>query len=171
MDDDSGSSRDRHVSEIGRRGRDFDHLTATLKSEAPGQAHVVILAGPSGEDTTEAAQAIANALDMSLYRIDLGALVGKYLDETEQNLSRVFDAASDDSTVLFFDEADALFGKRTEVADAHDRYAEAAGEYLRQRIDASGRLVLLTVRDTGRARRVARGLTRAKGLVVRCSRE
>jgi SpoVK/Ycf46/Vps4 family AAA+-type ATPase len=82
-----------------------------------------LFAGESGTGKTMAAEVIANDLNLNLYRIDLSAVVSKYIGETEKNLRHLFDAAEDGGAILFFDEADALFGKRSEVRDSHDRYA------------------------------------------------
>ncbi len=80
---------------------------------------------------------------MNLYRIDLSAVVSKYIGETEKNLRRLFDAAEDGGAILFFDEADALFGKRSEVKDSHDRYANIEINYLLQRLESFGGLAIL----------------------------
>ncbi|HSD85248.1 MAG TPA: AAA family ATPase, partial [Anaerolineae bacterium] len=80
---------------------------------------------------------------LNLYRIDLSAVVSKYIGETEKNLRRLFDAAEDGGAVLFFDEADALFGKRSEVRDSHDRYANIEVNYLLQRLEAYQGLAIL----------------------------
>ena len=104
-----------------------------------------LFAGPSGAGKTMAAEVIAADLDLDLYRIDLSGLVSKYIGETEKNLRRVFEAAEGAGAVLFFDEADALFGKRTEVKDSHDRYANIEVSYLLQRMESySGFSVLAT---------------------------
>jgi hypothetical protein len=95
-----------------------------------------LFAGPSGTGKTMAAEVLANALRLHLYRIDLSAVVSKYIGETEKNLRRLFDAAEDGGALLFFDEADALFGKRSEVKDSHDRYANIEINYLLQRMEA-----------------------------------
>ncbi len=102
-----------------------------------------LFAGESGTGKTMAAEVIANDLQLSLYRIDLSAVVSKYIGETEKNLRRLFDAAEDGGTLLFFDEADALFGKRSEVKDSHDRYANIEINYLLQRIEAYRGLAIL----------------------------
>src|SRR4029453_6686369 len=96
----------------------------------------VLFAGPSGTGKTMAAEVIANALELVLYRIDLSQVVSKYIGETEKSLRRVFDAAEDGGAILLFDEADALFGKRSEVKDSHDRYANIEVSYLLQRMEA-----------------------------------
>lgn len=83
-----------------------------------------------------AAKALANDLRLSLYQIDLSAVVGKYVGGTEKNLRRLFEAAENSDTILFLDEADALFGKRSEVKDSHDRYANMDRKYLLQRIES-----------------------------------
>ena len=99
--------------------------------------------GESGTGKTMAAEVVANRLRLSLYRIDLSAVVSKYIGETEKNLRKVFDAAEDGGAILFFDEADALFGKRSEVKDSHDRYANIEINYLLQRMEAYRGLAIL----------------------------
>ncbi len=103
----------------------------------------VLFAGESGTGKTMAAEVIANELGLSLYRIDLSAVVSKYIGETEKNLRKLFDAAEDGGAILFFDEADALFGKRSEVKDSHDRYANIEINYLLQRMEAYRGLAIL----------------------------
>jgi len=102
-----------------------------------------LFAGETGTGKTMAAEVIANHLRLSLYRIDLSAVVSKYIGETEKNLRRLFDAAEDGGAILFFDEADALFGKRSEVKDSHDRYANIEINYLLQRIESYRGLAIL----------------------------
>ena len=102
-----------------------------------------LFAGPSGTGKTMAAEVIAHHLRLNLYRIDLSAVVNKYIGETEKNLRRVFDAAEEGSALLFFDEADALFGKRSEVKDSHDRYANIEINYLLQRMEGYRGLAIL----------------------------
>jgi hypothetical protein len=102
-----------------------------------------LFAGGSGTGKTMAAEVIANELGLNLYRIDLSSVVSKYIGETEKNLRRLFDAAEDGGSVLFFDEADALFGKRSEVKDSHDRYANIEINYLLQRMEAYNGLAIL----------------------------
>lgn len=102
-----------------------------------------LFAGESGTGKTMAAEVIANELHLNLYRIDLSAVVSKYIGETEKNLRRLFDAAEDGGAILFFDEADALFGKRSEVKDSHDRYANIEINYLLQRMEAFRGLAIL----------------------------
>jgi SpoVK/Ycf46/Vps4 family AAA+-type ATPase len=91
-----------------------------------------------------AAEVMANELSLPLYRVDLSQVVSKYIGETEKNLGRVFDAAEDGSAILLFDEADALFGRRSEVKDSHDRYANVEISYLLQRMEAYRGLAILT---------------------------
>jgi AAA+ superfamily predicted ATPase len=103
-----------------------------------------LFAGPSGTGKTMAAEVLANDLCLDLYRIDLSQVVSKYIGETEKNLRRVFDAAEEGAAVLLFDEADALFGKRSEVKDSHDRYANIEVSYLLQRMETYRGLAILT---------------------------
>jgi AAA+ superfamily predicted ATPase len=102
-----------------------------------------LFSGPSGTGKTMAAEVIANACRLDLYAIDLSAVISKYIGETEKNLRKLFDAAEDSGAILFFDEADALFGKRSEVKDSHDRYANTQIDYLLQRMEAYPGLAIL----------------------------
>jgi hypothetical protein len=95
----------------------------------------VLFAGPPGTGKTMAAEVIANELELDLYRVDLSTVVSKYIGETEKNLERIFEEAQSSNAILFFDEADAIFGKRSEVKDAHDRYANLEISYLLQRME------------------------------------
>jgi ATPase family associated with various cellular activities (AAA) len=103
-----------------------------------------LLAGLSGTGKTMSGEVLANELRLDLYRIDLSQVVSKYIGETEKNLRRVFDAAEDGGAILLFDEADALFGKRSEVKDSHDRYANIEVSYLLQRMETYRGLAVLT---------------------------
>jgi SpoVK/Ycf46/Vps4 family AAA+-type ATPase len=100
-----------------------------------GRGLNVLFAGPSGTGKTMAAQVVARALGRELHRVDLAGVVNKYIGETEKRLKRVFEACERSAVVLFFDEADALFGQRTQVKDAHDRYANIQIDYLLQRME------------------------------------
>lgn len=100
--------------------------------------------GESGTGKTMAAEVLANALKLDLYRIDLSQVVNKYIGETEKNLRRIFDACEEGGAILLFDEADALFGKRSEVKDSHDRYGNIEVSYLLQRMEAYRGLAILT---------------------------
>ena len=114
------------------------------RRSARGLGISALFSGESGTGKTLAAEVLANVLDLDLYRIDLSAVVSKYIGETEKNLRRVFDAAEDSGAILLFDEADALFGKRSEVKDSHDRYANIEISYLLQRMEAYRGLAILT---------------------------
>ena len=103
-----------------------------------------LFAGTSGTGKTMAAEVLAGELRLDLYRIDLSQVVSKYIGETEKNLRRVFDAAEEGGAILLFDEADALFGKRSEVKDSHDRYANIEVSYLLQRMESYRGLAILT---------------------------
>src|SRR5579885_2731763 len=118
-----------------------------------------LFAGASGTGKTLAAEVLAHELRLDLYRIDLSSVVSKYIGETEKNLRRVFDAAEEGGAILLFDEADALFGKRSEVKDSHDRYANIEVSYLLQRMEAYRGLAILTTNlksalDTAFLRRI-----------------
>jgi len=108
-----------------------------------GRGISALFSGPSGTGKTMAAGVLANHLELDLYRVDLAGVVSKYIGETEKNLRKVFDAAEQSGAILFFDEADALFGKRSEVKDSHDRYANIEVNYLLQRMEDYGGLAIL----------------------------
>ena len=109
-----------------------------------GLGSTALFAGPSGTGKTMAAEVIAGDLDLDLVHVDLSQVVSKWVGETEKHLRRVFDAAEDGGSVLLFDEADALFGKRSPVRDSHDRYANLEVGYLLQRMESFGGLAILT---------------------------
>ncbi len=117
---------------------------ATDVGKPSGAGCCVLFAGPAGTGKTMAAQVLARELQLDLYRVDLSAIVSKYLGETEKNLARLFAAAEAAKAILFFDEADALFGKRTEVGHAHDRHANLETSFLLQRLESHRGLVILT---------------------------
>jgi hypothetical protein len=129
--------------QVRHRARVFHEWGFSAHGER-GSGTAAIFAGPSGTGKTMAAEVLAGALELDLYRIDLSAVVSKYIGETEKNLRRVFDAAEEGGSILLFDEADALFGKRTEVKDSHDRHANVEVSYLLQRMEAYQGLALLT---------------------------
>lgn len=106
-----------------------------VRESTTGKGQSMLLNGLRGTDKTLASEVIANELKMDLYRIDLSVVVSKYIGETEKNLRRVFDAAEGGGAILFFDEADALFGTRSDVKDSHDRYANIEINYLLQRLE------------------------------------
>ena len=103
-----------------------------------------LFAGASGTGKTMAAEVLAHTLRLDLFRVDLSQVISKYIGETEKNLSRIFDAADEGAAILLFDEADALFGKRSEVKDSHDRYANVEVSYLLQRMETYRGLAILT---------------------------
>jgi ATPase family associated with various cellular activities (AAA) len=110
---------------------------------ASGKGLKVLFAGASGTGKTMTAGVIARDLGLDLYKIDLSGIVSKYIGETEKNLDRIFQAARSSNAILFFDEADALFGKRSEVKDAHDRYANIEVAYLLQKVEEHAGPVIL----------------------------
>lgn len=103
--------------------------------------------GDSGTGKTMAAEVLANTLGVDLIKVDLSTVINKYIGETEKNLSRIFDLAEQDAGILFFDEADALFGKRSETKDAHDRHANIEVSYLLQRLENFPGLVILSTNN------------------------
>jgi vesicle-fusing ATPase len=137
------------------QARQFDELLGAMRSltevhyrwgtaKAWGEGGITALfAGPPGTGKTMAAEVLAAELGLPMYRIDLSQVVNKYIGETEKNLKRLFDAADLSDLVLFFDEADSLFGKRTEVKDAHDRYANLEISYLLERMERFKGLAIL----------------------------
>jgi ATPase family associated with various cellular activities (AAA)/Winged helix domain, variant len=133
---------DQIADQVGQRSRVYEAWGFSQKMSR-GLGITALFAGESGTGKTMAAEVLANRLRLNLYRIDLSAVVSKYIGETEKNLRRLFDAAEDGGTILFFDEADALFGKRSEVKDSHDRYANIELDYLLQRMEAYRGLAIL----------------------------
>jgi vesicle-fusing ATPase len=131
------------VVNVRQRARVHDHWGFAAKSSR-GLGISALFSGASGTGKTLAAEIMADELSLDLYRIDLSQVVSKYIGETEKNLRRVFDAAETAGAVLLFDEADALFGKRSEVKDSHDRYANIEVSYLLQRMEAYRGLAILT---------------------------
>ncbi len=125
----------------------FQHVVyeewGLMRKSSLGRGVAALFAGQSGTGKTMAAEVIANDLGLDVYKIDLAGLVSKYIGETEKNLSRVFEEASDTNAILFFDEADAVFGKRSEVRDSHDRYANIEISYLLQRMEEYDGIVIL----------------------------
>ena len=111
---------------------------------ARGLGLSVLFAGPSGTGKTMAAGVLARELDRDLYQIDLATVVSKYIGETEKHLRKIFDAAERSGAILLFDEADALFGKRSQVRDSHDRYANLEISYLLQRMESYRGIAILT---------------------------
>jgi hypothetical protein len=124
----------------------------------------VLFTGKNRMGALVPAQTLARDLGKDLYRVDLGAVVSKYIGETEKNLKRVFAAAEKNGAVLFFDEADALFGKRTEVKDSHDRYANIEINYLLQRIEKYGGVAILAA---GNRTKIDNALSRWFHFVIR----
>ena len=108
-----------------------------------GKGLTILFAGPSGTGKTMASEIMSGALGLDLYKLDLSNLVSKYIGETEKNLDAVFREAEDSNSILFFDEADAIFGKRSEVKDAHDRYANVEVSYLLQKMEEYQGIVIL----------------------------
>ena len=108
-----------------------------------GKGLNVLFAGPSGTGKTMSAEVLAAELGLDLYKIDLSTVVSKYIGETEKNLARIFAEGETANAILFFDEADALFGKRSEVRDSHDRYANLEISYLLQRMEQYEGVVIL----------------------------
>ena len=131
------------AAQVRQRRRVYDEWGFGKRHER-GLGVAALFSGESGTGKTLAAEVLASELHLDLYRIDLSAVVSKYIGESEKNLRRVFDAAEDTGAILLFDEADALFGKRSDVKDSHDRYANIEVSYLLQRMEAYRGLAILT---------------------------
>ncbi len=127
---------------VKHRARVYDEWGFSRKLSL-GKGVNILCAGSSGTGKTMAAEIIANELALDLYKIDLSTVVSKYIGETEKNLSRIFTEAETSNAILFFDEADALFGKRSEIRDAHDRYANIEVSYLLQKMEEYEGVVIL----------------------------
>jgi SpoVK/Ycf46/Vps4 family AAA+-type ATPase len=110
---------------------------------ASSRGVTILFSGPPGTGKTMAAEVIAGELSLDLFKIDLSTIVSKYIGETEKNLEHIFSEAETSNAILFFDEADALFGKRSEVRDSHDRYANIEISYLLQRMEAYDGVTIL----------------------------
>jgi hypothetical protein len=146
------------ASHVRQRTKVYDSWGFRAKG-ARGLGISALFAGSSGTGKTMAAEVLADELRLDLYRIDLSQVVNKYIGETEKNLRRVFDVAEEGGAILLFDEADALFGKRSEVKDSHDRYANIEVSYLLQRMETYRGLAILTTNmknalDTAFLRRI-----------------
>jgi SpoVK/Ycf46/Vps4 family AAA+-type ATPase len=132
------------AAQVSRRGHVYERWGFGERLSR-GKGIAALFAGPSGTGKTMAAEVLAKHLNLDLYRVDLAGVVSKYIGETEKNLRQVFDAAEESGAILFFDEADALFGKRSEVRDSHDRFANIEINYLLQRMeDYRGLAILAT---------------------------
>jgi SpoVK/Ycf46/Vps4 family AAA+-type ATPase len=131
----------RQIAQKARQGA-LSARSATMASTSIGL--LALFSGPSETGKVIAAEVIARELRTNLYRVNLNQVVSKYIGETEKNLARVFETAKKKRAVLFFDEADALFGKRSQVKDAHDRYANVEVNYLLAKVEAYRGLVILT---------------------------
>jgi SpoVK/Ycf46/Vps4 family AAA+-type ATPase len=119
-------------------------IAGHLKSSQSKSGAIALFTGPSGTGKTMTAEVLAAETGRDVYRIDLAAIVNKYIGETEKNLDQVLETAANQGAILLIDEADALLGKRTEVRDAHDRYTNVDTNYLLQRIENYPGLVILT---------------------------
>jgi SpoVK/Ycf46/Vps4 family AAA+-type ATPase len=119
-------------------------MTQMLRNLIEARRGVALFHGPTGTGKTAAAQALARELGQDVLRVDLASVVSKYIGETEKNLDAIIADAERSGAILLFEEADALFGKRSEVKDSHDRYANLEVAYLLQRIEAFNGIALLT---------------------------
>jgi len=133
----------------------IDKLAQNRKKNQHGVSF--LFSGPSGTGKTLATKVLADHLGMDIYRVDLTSIVSKYIGETEKNLARLFDNAEKKNWILFFDEADSLFGRRAGVKDSHDRYANQEVSYLLQRIENHPGIVILAI---NKKENIDSGLTR-----------
>jgi len=136
------------AAQLRQRATVHDQWGFALKSHR-GLGISALFHGPSGTGKTMAAEVLANELRLDLYHIDLSRVISMYIGKTEDNLRRVFDAAEENGAILLFDEADSLFGSRSEVKDSHDRYANIEVSYLLQRMEAYRGLAILTTNMRG----------------------
>jgi predicted nucleic acid-binding protein len=136
------------AAQVRNRGRVYE-AGGFAATRSRGLSINALFTGESGTGKTMAAEVLADELKLGLYRIDLSAVVNKYIGETEKNLRRLFDAAEDGGAILFFDEADALFGRRSEVKDSHDRYANIEINYLLQRLESFSGLAIMATNMKG----------------------
>jgi len=120
---------------LGYHSRMPNNFNNIYRDFIPGKRAACLFCGENSTSKILAAELISKELKLKLYRIDLSAVVSQYIGETEKNLGHIFDRAKDSGYILFFDEADALFGKRTEVSDTHDRFANTETGYLLQKMD------------------------------------
>lgn len=132
------------VAQVRNRAQVYEDWGFGPRLQNKGLGISALFSGPSGVGKSMAGELIGNALALDVYRVDLSALISKWVGETEKNLRRVFDAAEDGGIILQFDEADALFGRRSEVKDSHDRHANIEVSYLLQRLEAYRGLCILT---------------------------
>jgi SpoVK/Ycf46/Vps4 family AAA+-type ATPase len=136
----------KNIPQIVRYGSNgFDELIKRFRTNSRN-GFPVLFAGSSEEFKTIAADIISVELNLNIYRATLSSLVSKYIGETEKNLDRVFREAAESNAIILLDEADALFGKRSEVRDTHDRYANLEVNYLLQRIENYNGIVILSTR-------------------------
>lgn len=142
LPDDTADQLREIASQVPARAQVYEHWGFGARLPR-GRGISALFSGPSGTGKTMAAEIIARHLELDLYRIDLAGVVSKYIGETEKNLRSVFDAAEESGAILFFDEADALFGRRSEVKDSHDRYANIEIDYLLQRMEEYRGLAIL----------------------------
>ena len=130
------------------KDQEFEQIVGALRYETvASQGTLLLFTGMPRHQMRLAAKTLATRLGKRLYSVDLGAVQNKYIGETEKNLRSVLDKASSTNWILFFDEADALFGKRTGVKDAHDRYANQETSYLLQRLEKYKGIAILTTQN------------------------
>lgn len=141
----------------------------TLQRMSPhARGTLVLFVDLTISETKQAASTLANSLEFDLHRVDLSGIVSKYIGETEKNLSKLFKSASSSNGILFFDEADALFGKRSEVKDSHDRYANVELSRLFSLLESHQGIIMLTVKCSTP---IARARNRRRMIIIKGSSE
>ena len=139
---------------VSYQSRDYDQIVRLLRQERkPAQTTALLITGADKAAAQQAASDVAKQLGRTLYRLDLPAITSKYIGETEKNLERVFTDAESSGAILCFDEADALFGSRSEVKDSHDRYANLDADWLLQRLAKYRGLVIALLESSPAAAR------------------
>lgn len=146
----------------------FTAATNALQKMSPhARGTLVLLVGLTPSETEQAASALAKSLEFDLHRVDLSRIVSKYIGATEKNLRALFEHASLSNVVLFFDEADALFGKRSEVKDSHDRHANLEASRLFSLLESYQGIMMLTVKSSTP---LVRARNRRRVIIVKSSR-
>lgn len=138
------TSLDRNAAQLQYDSAAYQQLTSNLQQRRDQHRSTLLhFVSPHRHEVKRAVSQLATTLGKFVYRIDLAALSSKYIGETEKNIDRLFAPANNQNAILFFDEADALFGKRTTIKDAHDRYANMTADYLLQRTESFNGLVIV----------------------------
>lgn len=150
----------RKSTSLSAKDKRFEKLIQSLPGKPEADfPNLIAFTNGSKEEAEAAVKASASRLDMKIYRIDLSMVVSKYIGETEKNLDKLFERAESRDYILFFDEADALFGKRSSVSDAHDRYANQEISYFLQKIRDYKGIVMMLISDPGSLQNRTKGMS------------